>query len=177
MKLAEPAKAGSIASPEEKKLVEHEAQLLIGKTGPEARVRELEERLLRLQADFDNYRKRTARESEALRESASADILLKFLPIFDEFDIAMTHVDKASHKEFKQGIELIFSKMLDFLRKEGVEPMKALGEGFDPYKHDAIRQGEGEEGKVIEVVQKGYLYKGRVLRHAKIVVGKSKEGS
>jgi molecular chaperone GrpE len=94
----------------------------------------------------------------------------------DEFEIAMSHMDKASHKDFKQGMELIFSKMLDLLKKEGVEPMAALGESFDPYKHDAIRQGEGPEGKVIEVVQKGYTYKGRVLRHAKVVVGKGKVG-
>jgi molecular chaperone GrpE len=172
MGLTEPEKTESIAPPEEKKLVQHEEQKLLSQD----KVKELEERLLRLQADFDNYRKRAARENEAIRESSSADMLLKFLPIFDEFDIAMTHVDKADHKEFKQGIELIFSKMLDFLKKEGVEPMKALGEGFDPYKHDAIRQGEGADGKVIEVVQKGYLYNGKVLRHAKIVVGK-KEGN
>ncbi len=172
MKLAEPEKAGSIAPPAEKKLVQHEEQKLLG---TQDKAKELEERLLRLQADFDNYRKRAAKENDTLRENASAEILLRFLPIFDEFDIAMTHVDKASHKEFKQGMELIFAKILDFLKKEGVEPMNALGESFDPYKHDAIRQGEGEDGKIIEVVQKGYIYKGRVLRHAKIVVGK-KEG-
>ncbi len=169
MGLAEPAKADAIAPAPDKKLVQHEEPKLLG---AQDKVKELEDRLLRLQAEFDNYRKRAARENENIRESVSAEMLLKFLPIFDEFDIAMTHVDKASHKDFKQGIELIFAKMLDFLKKEGVEPMKALGEGFDPYKHDAIRQGAGEDGKVIEVVQKGYLYKGRVLRHAKIVVGK-----
>jgi len=173
MGLAEPGKTEAIAPAPDKKLVQHEEQKLLG---TQDKVKELEERLLRLQADFDNYRKRASKENDALRENASAEMLLKFLPIFDEFDIAMTHVDKASHKEFKQGIELIFAKMLDFLKREGVEPMNALGESFDPYKHDAIRQGKGEDGKVIEVVQKGYLYKGRVLRHAKIVVGK-KEGS
>jgi molecular chaperone GrpE len=167
--------------------VEHEIQKLLGKDDTpmlgkaadphdlESKVKELEDRLMRLQADFDNYRKRTARENENVRENASADVLLKLLPAVDEFEIAMSHMDKASHKEFKQGMELIFSKMLDLLRKEGVEPMKSLGEDFDPYKHDAIRQGEGKQGKIIEVVQKGYSYKGKVLRHAKVVVGK--EGS
>jgi molecular chaperone GrpE len=180
-------KKPTLGAPEAKKLVEHEIQKLLGKEGAEVpeeaseqnrletKVKELEDQLLRLQADFDNYRKRAARENDSMRENASADVLLKLLPAVDEFEIAMSHMDKASHKEFKQGMELIFSKMLDLLKREGVEPMKALGESFDPYKHDAIRQGVGEQGKIIEVVQKGYSYKGRVLRHAKVVVGKGKE--
>ncbi len=98
------------------------------------------------------------------------------LPVVDEFEIAIGHIDKTSGKEFKHGIELIYSKLLDTLRKEGVEQMKALGQTFDPYKHEALRQGSGEDGKVIEEIVKGYTYRGKVLRHAKVVVGKGKEG-
>ncbi len=127
---------------------------------------------MRLQADFENYKKRAARESEAMREAASADAMLKLLPIVDDFEIAMSHMDKSSHKEFGHGMELIFIKIKDMLKREGVEEMKALGERFDPYRHDAIRQGEGEEGKITEVIQKGYTFRGNVLRHAKVVVGK-----
>ncbi len=138
----------------------------------EKKARELEERLVRLAADFDNYKKRAARESEGAREAASAQAILKMLPVVDEFEIAMRHIDHATAKEFKHGMELIYSKLLDTLRKEGVEQMKVMGQTFDPYKHDALRQGEGEEGKIVEEVVRGYLYKGKVLRHAKVVVGK-----
>jgi molecular chaperone GrpE len=138
-------------------------------------VKELEERLMRLQAEFENYKKRTAKESEALRENASADLLLRLLPVVDDFDIAVAHMDKAAHKDFRQGVELIYVKLRDALKKEGVEEMKTLGEQFDPYKHDAVRQCEGDGGKVVEVIQKGYMLKGKVLRHAKVAVGKGKE--
>ena len=140
------------------------------------KIKELEERVMRLQAEFENYKKRAARENEMVRENASAEVILKVLPLVDEFEIAMGHIDKASSKEFKQGMELIYVKLLEMLKKEGVEQMKTLGEHFDPYKHDAIRAGVGEVGKVVEVVQKGYSFKNKVLRHAKVVVGKEKEG-
>lgn len=143
------------------------------------KMKELEDRLLRLQADFENYKKRSAKENEALRENAGADVLLKLLPVVDDFELAMAHL--AGHKdkpgaEFVRGMELIYAKLKDTLKRDGVEEMKALGEKFDPYRHDAIRQGEGDEGRVTEVVQKGYTLRGKVLRHAKVVVGKGKEG-
>lgn len=160
----------------EQKLVGHGEQKLLEAEPLAQRVKELEEHVMRLQADFENYRKRAARENEFVRENASADVIAKLLPVVDEFDIALSHIDKSKHGDFKHGMELIYSKLLGMLKKESVEPMKALGESFDPYKHDALRQGEGEEGKIIEVVQKGYMYKGKVLRHAKVVVGKGKQG-
>jgi len=176
---ADPLKLGAerkpeLSAPEEKKLVGHEEPKELPAAG--GREKELEERVLRLQAEFENYKKRVAKESEHLRQYATADILLKLLPIVDEFDIAMAHVDKSPHEEFKRGMELIYVKLLDTLKKEGVEEMKSLGERFDPYRHDAIRQGDGEDGKIVEVVQKGYSLRDKVLRHAKVVVGK-KEAS
>jgi molecular chaperone GrpE len=136
------------------------------------KVQELEEKILRLRADFENYKKRAEKENNALRQSSKAEMLNKLLPIVDEFEIAITHMEASTDREFKHGMELIYSKLTELLKKEGVVGMKSLGERFDPYKHDAIRQGEGEEGKIIEVVQKGYLLNGNVLRHAKVVVGK-----
>ncbi|MDD5340478.1 MAG: nucleotide exchange factor GrpE [Candidatus ainarchaeum sp.] len=142
---------------------------------PDAGRKELEERLMRLQAEFENYKKRAAKENALVRENASADVLLKLLPVVDDFDIAVAHMDKAPHREFRQGMELIYVKLKDIMKKEGLEELKSLGETFDPYKHDALRQGEGDDGKVVEVIQKGYTLKGRVLRHAKVVVGKGKK--
>lgn len=139
--------------------------------GPQ-KVAELEDRILRLRADFENYKKRAEKENNALKESSKADMLNKLLPIIDEFEIAFSHMESASDKDFKKGMELIYSKLTDFLKREGVEEMKSMGQTFDPYKHDAIRQGDGEEGKIVEIIQKGYLLNGNVLRHAKVVVGK-----
>lgn len=139
--------------------------------GPQ-KVAELEERILRLRADFENYKKRAEKENNALKESSKADMLNKLLPLLDEFEIAISHMEKSSEKEFKHGMEMIYLKFTELLKREGVKEMEALGEAFDPYKHDAIRQGEGEEGRITEIVQKGYLLNGNVLRHAKVVVGK-----
>ncbi len=139
------------------------------------RVKELEERLARLQAEFENYKKRAAREHEMLKQKAAADAILKLMPVVDDFDVAIMHMDKADNREFRQGIELIYAKMLEMLKREGVEEMKCLGETFDPYKHDALRATEGESGKIVEVIQKGYMLKDKVLRHAKVAVGRGKE--
>ena len=115
------------------------------------------------------------KENTIMMESSAADMLRKLISIVDEFEIAMAHIGDVEDKEFKRGIELIYAKLLELLEKEGVVEMKALGESFDPYRHDALRHEEGEEGKVIEVIQKGYIYKNKVLRHAKVVVGKEVE--
>jgi len=157
---------------EEKMQISHEE----GKMLPDPnRVKELEERLARTQAEFENYKKRAAREHEMLKEKAAADAMLKLLPVVDDFDMAMLHLGKAAHKDFQHGMELIYVKILDLMRREGVAEMKCLGETFDPYKHDALRATEGEEGKIVEVIQKGYMLKDKVLRHAKVAVGRGKE--
>lgn len=142
----------------------------------ERKAKELEERLMRLAAEFENYKKRAARESEQMKEASSADSMLKLLPIVDEFEIAMSHMDNAGEKEFKHGVELIYSKLLDMLKREGVERMDCMGASFDPYKHEALRQGTGEEGKVVEEIVRGYTLRGKILRHAKVVVGSGLEG-
>ena len=165
-------KRTELAPPEEKKGIAHEVQKMLHAPNRE---KELEERLARTQAEFENYKKRVAKESEMVREKANADAMLKLLPFVDDFDAAIMHMDDSPHKEFKRGIELIFAKMLDLLKKEGVLEMKCLGQSFDPYNHDAIRVVDGADGKVVEVIQKGYTLKGRVLRHAKVTVGKGKE--
>ncbi|MBI5227106.1 nucleotide exchange factor GrpE [Candidatus Micrarchaeota archaeon] len=168
-------KFDELKAPPEEKLVEHEKQdLLEEKSGThekDQKLKELADRMLRMQADFENYKKRTAKENESMREFANVDLLLKLLTIVDDFEIALDHVEQSKSKEFKTGMELLYAKFLDLLKKEGVDGMKVAGEKFDPYKHEALRQGEGEEGKIVEVMQKGYLFRGKVLRHAKVVVG------
>lgn len=174
-------KKPEIMAPEELKMVgAQEGKKLIGDSTNELgkhdqKIKELEEKMMRLQAEFENYKKRVVRENEMIKEKCNADAIMKIIPIVDELELAINHMDSESHKEFKRGVELIYVKLRDMLKKDGVEEMKAMGESFDPFKHDALRQAEGHEGKVIEVVQKGYYINGKILRHAKVVVGKKKE--
>ena len=149
---------------EKEKLIKHDEVKEL--EGPE-KVKDLEDRLLRLAADFDNFKKRAEREHGMIKETSNASLLLKILGIMDEFEIALKH---EGDNEFKKGIEMIYNKMEAILKEEGVEEMN--DEKFDPHKHEAVRQVEGEDGKIVEIVQKGYLLRGKVLRHAKVVVGK-----
>ena len=168
-----------ILGPEELKMVSGptgETKMLADgeKEGEHAtkKIAELNDKYLRLHAEFENYKKRVMKENEMVREKANVDAMTKLLSVVDEFDVAMSHIDKASEKEFKKGMELIYAKLLDMIRRDGVQEMKSAGEKFDPFKHDAIRQAEGDDGKIVEVVQKGYYINGKILRHAKVVVGK-----
>ncbi len=130
----------------------------------EDKVKELEDRLLRLQAEFDNFRKRNAKEQEMLADSSNAELLSKLLPVVDELELAVNHSKD-------DGVKMVYMNLMSTLGKQGLEEMDTLGKSFDPYYHDALKQEDGEEGKVLEIVQKGYLFKGKVLRHAKVIVG------
>lgn len=137
--------------------------------------KDLQDQLKRLAADFDNFKKRTAKEQEALKDNTNAVMLSKLLPVIDEFGIAITQMEKAKDKEFKDGITMIYNKLIETMKTEGLEEMRVMGETFDPYKHDSVKVVEGkEDDKIVEVVQKGYLFKGKILRHAKVIVSKKK---
>ncbi len=137
---------------------------------------ELQDRYVRLSAEFDNYRKRTLREKADLTKFAAENVLLSLLPVIDDFDRAMTSLPEQEEcKGHSEGITLIYNKIKDFLKQNGVEEMEALHQPFDPDLHDALTKvpapEEGLKGKVVDVLQKGYYLKGKVLRHAKVVVG------
>ena len=100
-----------------------------------------------------------------LAGNANAELLSKLLPVVDELELAVEHSDD-------KGVKMVYMNLMSTLGKQGLEEMDSLGKQFDPYYHDALKQEDGEEGKVLEIVQKGYLFKGNVLRHAKVVVGK-----
>ncbi len=139
------------------------------------RIKELEDKVLRLQAEMENIKKRSEKENIRVRESAGSDVILTLLPVIDEFSIAMQHAEKSTDKEFRHGMGMVHDKLLGSLQQMGLQEMKCSGEQFDPYKHDAVREEEGKEGKILEVVQKGYYFRGNILRHAKVVVGKKKK--
>ena len=128
------------------------------------KMKEVEDRLLRLQAEFENFRKRNAKEQEMLADSSNAELLSKLLPVVDELELAVNHSKD-------DGVKMVYMNLMSTLGKQGLEEMDSLGKQFDPYYHDALKQENGDEGKILEIVQKGYLFKGKVLRHAKVIVG------
>lgn len=137
--------------------------------------RELNDKFLRLYSEFDNYKKRTHKEKLELIDTASEKVILDMLTIVDDFERAIKaneSIDDAS--VIKEGFDLIYQKLLQVLRKNGVEEIPAMGEPFDTDYHEAITHvpvGEDEKGKVIDVTQKGYKIKNKVIRYAKVVVG------
>jgi molecular chaperone GrpE len=163
--------------PKEEMLKHEEVKAITEST--EARIKELEDQLKRLQAEFENYKKRVAKEKEELAVTANGILLAKLLPIIDDFEIVLTHAKKAKKEEMQSGLEMLFKNFMTVLTKEGLEEMKVMGETFDPYKHEAVKSEESdvEEGKIIDVVKKGYLFKDRIIRHAMVVVSKGKKKS
>lgn len=133
-----------------------------------------QQRALRTQADFDNFRKRTQKEKEDFAKYASSKLITELLPIIDNFDRAITAAgDIADTDSFAKGVGMIFRQLEGVLKSEGLEPMDTVGQPFNPEFHQAIMQVESdehEEGIVVEEVQKGYMLKDRVLRPAMVKV-------
>lgn len=131
------------------------------------------EHLQRLQAEFDNYRKRVLREQTTAVEQAARPVFHRLLEVLDDFDLALMHAqDRPDFDRFLHGVELVYAKLLDTLRAEGLERMDAQGKPFDPETHEALMQtGEGEGDPVVaDVLRPGYTLKGRVLRPAGVRV-------
>ncbi len=131
----------------------------------------------RAQADFINYKRRTEQERQGLNSFANANLILNLLPVLDDLERALNAVPpaKSAKHSWIDGIRLVERKFQTILNGQGVTPVKALGEAFDPNFHEALRQDKGKEGIVIEEFQKGYMLGDRVLRPAKVVVGNGEE--
>jgi molecular chaperone GrpE len=143
---------------------------------PEEKYAELNDRFIRLYAEFDNYRKRSNKEKVDLISNANAGILVDLLPVMDDFERAMLNNEKADDIEIvKEGFHLIFNKFKNIVESKGLKPMLAKGEAFDSELHEAIANvpapSEAEKGKVIDDVEKGYYLHDKVIRYAKVVVG------
>jgi molecular chaperone GrpE len=133
------------------------------------------DRLARLQAEFDNARKRAVREQQEFREFAAADVIKTILPILDSFERALKAASGESG-DFRNGIELIYRQLQDALQKLGVQPIPALGQVFDPRVHEAIEMvdtTEVEDHHVLDELQRGYKYKDRLLRPAMVRVARN----
>jgi molecular chaperone GrpE len=137
---------------------------------------EMQDRYLRLSAEFDNYRKRTLREKIELAQSGGESVIKKLLPIIDDFDRAMTSMRSTEDcNAVKEGLELIYNKINEFLRHNGVAEIKAVNEEFNADIHEAVTtipvDDEKMKGKVVDVTQKGYTLNDKVIRYPKVVVG------
>jgi len=137
---------------------------------------EVNDKYLRLYSEFDNYRKRTNKEKLDLLKSASQEVIVDLLPILDDFDRARKAMDDHGvDDETVKGLELIYNKLNNILSQKGLEPMNSAGKDFDTDYHEAITNipapTKDMVGKVIDVIEKGYLLNGKIIRFAKVVVG------
>ena len=143
---------------------------------PEEKLAELNDKYLRLYADFDNYRKRVSKEKSDLLKYAGEDILKLLIPVMDDFERAMKAAAQATDiKTIKEGEQLIYNKFKTMFSQSGLAEMNATGKVFDPELHDAVTNipapSEDMKGKVVEEIEKGYWLSGKVIRHAKVIVG------
>jgi len=145
----------------------------------EEKLSDLTEKYIRLLAEYDNYRKRTAREFESVITTAAEKLVAEFLPILDNLDRATEHrTNKTTYEDYVKGIALIEDQLRAILARAGLETIEVMGKNFDPAVHSAIMQVESETaepGTVIAEAEKGYLLNGKIIRHPKVVVSKQKE--
>ncbi|MBS3122899.1 nucleotide exchange factor GrpE [Candidatus Woesearchaeota archaeon] len=138
----------------------------------EQNITELTELLQRLQAEFENYKKRVDKEKQEFCKLANAEFVSKLLPILDSFGLALKNKDQ--EEDFVKGVELIYSQLFDVLEKQGLRPIQALGRKFDPYSHEALLQQESdkEDNIVLEELQTGYMFNNRLVRTSKVKISK-----
>jgi molecular chaperone GrpE len=138
-----------------------------------ADLHDLQQTLLRRQADFDNYRKRIERERADDSKRYTARVVEALIPIIDGFEHALAAHREAEYENYRKGFELIYKQLVDNLAKLGVERVEPLGQPFDPHAHQAMDRTEtnaAEDGTILQVYQPGYVFHGRVLRPAMVRV-------
>jgi len=132
---------------------------------------EYRDHLQRLQAEFDNYRKRVLKEQTRAVDLAARPVVSRLLEVLDDFDLALMAAERSpDFEQFRRGVELVYAKLVDSLRAEGLERIDAEGKSFDPAEHEALMQTGQADGEphVAEVFRSGYRYKGSVLRPASV---------
>ena len=141
----------------------------------EAEIAEWQDKYLRLQAEFDNFRKRTLREKMELVQSGSAECVKNFLPLMDDLQRALEAIEKSNDLEaLREGVKIVAQKFRETLKKQNVKEIEALGLELDTDHHEAVARfdaGKEKKGKIVDVVQPGYKMGDKVLRFAKVVVG------
>lgn len=153
--------------------IRHAAEKALEET--KSKFAELNDKHLRLQAEFDNFRKRTAKEKLDLTVTASENVIKDILPVLDDFERALQNMEKNGNESDIQGVTLIYNKLKDSLKKKGLEEIEAMEAEFNTDEHEALTMvpapSEDKKGKVLDVIQKGYKLNGKVIRFARVVVG------
>ncbi|PAK55547.1 nucleotide exchange factor GrpE [Paenibacillus sp. 7541] len=178
---SEAAEASSAPQSEQEPAADAEATETAGNNAAQEEIERLQnelsetqQRALRAQADFDNFRRRTQKEKEELAKYASSKLIQELLPVIDNFERALqASGDNPEFESFSKGVNMIFRQMEQILAAEGLTAMNSVGQPFNPEFHQAIMQVESdehEEGIVVEEVQKGYMLKDKVLRPAMVKV-------
>ena len=138
------------------------------------KIEELTDKVMRQMAEFDNYRKRTEKEKQQMYAVGASDVIEKLLPVIDNFERGLAAMsDDEKESSFAQGIVMIYKQMMTVLEGLGVQPIEALGKEFDPNFHNAVMQQPSDEyasGVVMQELQKGYIYKEKVIRHSMVMV-------
>lgn len=145
-------------------------------TDPHKRIEELNDQYLRLFAEFDNFRKRTRQEKYEFLQTASASLIKELLPVIDDFERSFKNLDEtAKQNPVVEGYTLIYNKLMNILKNQGLKPVEAVGQSFNTDFHEAVTsfpvEDEAKKGSVIDELEKGYLLNDKIIRHAKVVVG------
>lgn len=141
----------------------------------QAQYDEMKDKYVRLNAEYENFRRRSAKEKMDILTNARCEIVKDMLPVIDDFERAMVHIGEAKDVDaLREGVELIFRKFTDFLNRTGIETLDPKGEVFDAEKHEAIAKmpapQEGDKGKIFDCVEKGYKLNEKFIRYPKVVV-------
>lgn len=153
----------------------HEKELEKAIEDEKAKFADLNDKYVRIFSEFDNYRKRTAKEKLDMAATASEGVIKDLLPVFDDFERALQNMEKNGNEADLQGVTLIFNKLKNTLKAKGLEEIEAMGAEFNTDEHEALTlipaPTEDQKGKVLDVIQKGYKLNGKVIRFARVVVG------
>lgn len=141
----------------------------IQKIEPAAETNELIDTIKRIQAEFENYKKRVEREKSEFVKFANEELIKKLLPLLDSFEQALKST--ADKEKFVKGVELIYAQAFSTLEQEGLKKIEAVGKKFDPYKHEALLKEKSEKEAIIEEMQAGYQLNGKVIRTSKVKIG------
>ncbi|ASI13516.1 molecular chaperone GrpE [Candidatus Mancarchaeum acidiphilum] len=136
-------------------------------------VKEYKERMLRMAAEFDNYKRRVQVDLNNANSLGKLDVVKKLLPVIDEFELALKAVEKSNDKEVKEGIEMLYKNIMNILKKEGLEEIQSTGK-YDPYLHDiaVVKESNDPDGHILQVISKGYKFNGNVIRPASVIISK-----
>ncbi|OFX60318.1 MAG: nucleotide exchange factor GrpE [Bacteroidetes bacterium GWA2_30_7] len=140
------------------------------------KINELQDKYLRLSAEFDNFRRRSLKEKSDYFKNAEEEVLIKIIPVVDDFERALKYIDTAKDlTSIKDGIQLIYNKLKDFLNQRGVKPIESLNQEFNTDLHEALTKipapNDELKGKVVDEIEKGYYLNDKIIRFAKVVIG------